>query len=212
MKLQPELEKYLLENLGEIDPVLVELERETHLKVLQPRMLSGHLQGNMLTMFAKMVNPSSILEVGTFTGYSAICLAKGLAPGGKLVTIEIDDELNGFAYEYFKKAGISGIIEQKTGSAIEVIPQLKETFGLVFLDGDKKEYCQYYNLVFEKVVPGGYIIADNTLWDGKVIEPLKPKDEQTKRILEFNKLVASDKRVEKVMLPVRDGITIIRKI
>lgn len=212
MNIPVELEKYILESIGAEDPLLKELDRETHIKLVRPRMISGHLQGKILTMFSKMIRPANILEIGTFTGYSAICLAKGLQAGGKLVTIEIDDELQGFAEKYFKKAGLADRIEQKIGSALEIIPQLQETFELVFLDADKKEYPEYYHLVFDKVVPGGYIIADNTLWDGKVIEPLGPKDDQTKGILQFNELIASDNRVEKVILPVRDGITILRKI
>ncbi len=206
-----DIDKYILEHIDPEDEVLKELNRETHLKVLGARMLSGHLQGKVLTMISKMIQPKNILEVGTFTGYSAICLAKGLKEGGKLITIEIDDELENFAKKYFVKAGLQNKIEQRIGKALEIIPALNITFDLVFLDADKREYVDYYNSVFEKVNSGGYIIADNTLWSGKVLEKPAHEDFQTKGIIEFNKFVANDKRVEKVILPLRDGMTILRK-
>ena len=211
MKLSLELENYIKNSIGAEDPVLEELDRETNLKLLHPRMLSGHIQGKILQMFSQMISPTNILELGTFSGYSAICLAKGLNKGGKLISIELNDELKGFAISYIKKAGFEHSIELKTGSALEIIPTLEKNFDLVFIDADKKEYLDYYHLVFDKVNTGGYIIADNTLWDGKVIEPVAPKDYQTKGVLEFNEFVANDNRVEKMILPVRDGLTIIRK-
>ena len=206
-----DIDKYILEHIDAEDEVLKELNRETHLKVLGARMLSGHLQGQVLTMLSKMIQPKNILEVGTFTGYSAICLAKGLSEGGKLITIEIDDELENFARKYFVKAGLQNKIEQRIGKALEIIPSLKLTFDLVFLDADKHEYIDYYNSVFNKVDSGGYIIADNTLWSSKVLYTPAHDDFQTKGIIEFNKFVANDKRVEKVILPLRDGMTILRK-
>ena len=206
-----DIDKYILEHIDAEDEVLKELSRETHLKVLGARMLSGHLQGQVLTMLSKMIQPKNILEVGTFTGYSAICLAKGLSEGGKLITIEINDELENFARKYFVKAGLQNKIEQRIGKALEIIPSLKLTFDLVFLDADKHEYIDYYNSVFNKVDSGGYIIADNTLWSGKVLDIPAHDDFQTKGIIEFNKFVANDKRVEKVILPLRDGMTILRK-
>lgn len=206
-----EIDKYVLDHIDKEDRVLVELDRETNLNVLGARMISGHLQGQVLTFLSKMIQPKCILELGTFTGYSAICLAKGMADDGKLITIEIDDELESIATKYFKKAGISNRIHQLMGSALDIIPQLNETFDLVFLDADKREYVAYYNLVFAKVKKGGYIIADNTLWSGKVLEKLKKDDLQTRGILEFNKMVKQDSRVEKVILPLRDGMTVIRK-
>ena len=212
MNLPLDLERYIENHIGEEDPVLVELDRETHVKLRHPRMVSGHIQGKMLGIFSKMISPSTILELGTFSGYSAICLAKGLKPGGKLVTIEIDDELKTIAAKYIKKAGLNDVIEQKIGDALDLLPQLKEVFDLVFIDADKRHYVEYYQLVFDKIVPGGYIIADNTLWAGKVTKPVVPKDTQTKGILKFNKLVASDPRIEKVIIPVRDGLTILRKL
>jgi len=206
-----EIDRYILDHIDEEDPVLMELDRETHLKVLGARMLSGHLQGQILTMISKMVQPKNILELGTFTGYSAICLAKGLKEGGKLVTIEVDDELEVIAQKYFKKSGLENRIEQHIGSALEIIPTLNEKFDLVFLDADKREYVQYYELLIDRMDSGSYILADNTLWSGKVLDEPKEDDLQTKGIIEFNELLKNDNRVEKVILPLRDGMTLIRK-
>jgi predicted O-methyltransferase YrrM len=206
-----DLDNYILDHIDEEDPVLLELDRETHLKVLGTRMLSGNLQGQVLTMLSKMIQPERILEVGTFTGYSAICLAKGLEDNGKLITIEMNDELEYLSAKYFKKAGLAEKIGQRIGPALEIIPEIDKTFDLVFLDADKREYADYYNLVFEKVRTGGYIIADNTLWNSKVLKKPSPDDAQTKGIIAFNKMVKTDSRVEKVILPLRDGLTIIRK-
>lgn len=211
MELTRDIEKYILKNVDSEGPVLSELRRETNLKVIQPRMLSGHLQGLVLSMLSKMVDPENILEIGTFTGYSAICLAKGLRRGGFLYTLEINDELESIAAKYFKKAGIENSVKQIIGDAKQIIAELNVTFNLVFIDADKREYSNYYNLVFDKVAAGGYIIADNTLWDGKVAGLINPKDTYTKSIVEFNELVSNDPRVEKVILPIRDGMTIIRK-
>lgn len=211
MKREKDIEKYILEHIEPEDPVLQELDRITHLKVLGARMLSGHLQGQALTMFSKMIQPERILEIGTFTGYSAICLAKGLTETGKLLTIELDDELEDMAKKFFNKAGLQNKIIQLIGPALEIIPSLSEKFDLVFLDADKREYVDYYNLVFDKVRSGGYIIADNTLWSGKVLDTPMPADEQTIGIANFNEMIKNDFRVEKVILPLRDGITIIRK-
>lgn len=205
------LEKYILDHIDREDEVLNELNRETHLNVLGARMISGHLQGQILTMISKMIQPRKILEIGTFTGYSAICLAKGLQEGGKLITIEIDDELENIASKYFEKAGVKHLIEQKIGSATEIIQQLSDQFDLVFIDADKREYSSYYNLVFDKVKSGGYILADNILWSGKVVNRIKSDDFQTRGIVEFNELIKNDRRIEKVILPLRDGMTIIRK-
>ena len=206
-----ELEKYILEHIETEDMVLKELDRETNLKVLGARMLSGHLQGQVLTMLSKMIQPERILEIGTFTGYSAICLARGLKENGKLITIEIDDELENFAHRYIEKAGLQDKIIQLIGPALEIISKLNETFDLVFLDADKQEYVEYYNQVFDKVRKGGIIIADNVLWSGKVLDKPAPDDDQTTGIIEFNEMIKNDNRVEKVILPIRDGITIIRK-
>ncbi|MGD9929805.1 MAG: O-methyltransferase [Mangrovibacterium sp.] len=206
-----DLEKYILEHTEEEDPVLKELYRETHLNVLRPRMLSGHLQGRILEMFSYMIRPERILEIGTFTGYSAICLAKGLKEGGKLHTIELNDELETIARKYIDKAGLANQIVCHMGNACEIIPALDETFDLVFLDGDKREYSHYFDLVFDKIRPGGFIFADNILWSGKVTQKVDPRDEQTIGILQFNDKMKDDPRVSQVILPLRDGLMLIRK-
>lgn len=211
MDRQKKIEKYIALHLDEEDEVLRELDRETHLKVLGARMISGHLQGQVLTMLSKMIHPLRILELGTFTGYSAICLARGLQPDGKLITIEIDDELQQIANNFFIKAGLQDKIIQKIGPALEIIPTLDDSFDLVFIDADKRDYSSYYHAVFPKVKSGGFILADNTLWNGKVLDDAGPGDEQTRGILHFNTLVKTDQRVEKIILPLRDGLTIIRK-
>jgi len=192
-------------------PVLQELRRETNLKVLMPRMLSGHFQGVLLQIISKMISPQFILELGTFTGYSAICLAQGLSDNGKLITIEKNDELNFISQKYFKKSNLSKKIEQIFGDASTVIKSLDMSFDLVFIDADKRDYLNYYNLIFDKVNKGGYILADNVFWYGKVLEPLDPKDAYTKGVIDFNEFVKNDDRVEKVTLPVRDGLMIVRK-
>lgn len=206
-----ELEQYILEHIDPEDRVLQELNRETYLKVPGARMISGHLQGQVLTLLSKMLRPDKILEIGTFTGYSAICLARGLSENGKLITIEADDELEEMALKYFNKANLQSKIILLTGRALEILPAVNETFDLVFLDADKREYRDYYAIVFDKVRSGGIIVADNTLWSGKVIEPTIRGDEQTQGIKAFNELIKNDTRVEKVILPLRDGMTVIRK-
>ena len=211
MDRQKKIEQYIARHLDEEDGILRDLDRETHLKVLGARMISGHLQGQVLTMFSKMIRPLRILELGTFTGYSAICLARGLQPDGKLITIEIDDELQQIANDFFIKAGLQDKIIQKIGPALEIIPTLSESFDLVFIDADKREYLAYYHAVFPKVKNGGFILADNTLWNGKVLDEIDPGDKQTQGIIDFNAYIKSDNRVEKIILPLRDGLTIIRK-
>lgn len=206
------LTRYIIDHTSPEDNYLRELDRETHLKVLRSRMLSGHLQGQILSMISRMIRPKCILEIGTFTGYSALCLAKGLAKGGKLHTIEIDDELESFAKKYFLKSGMGDRIVQHIGDARQIIPTISQKFDLVFIDADKREYCDYYELVFGQVPVGGYILADNVLWDGKVIDPEAANEEQTRGILEFNNLIQSDSRVQNVILPVRDGIMLVHKI
>jgi len=210
MSRQKELNQYILDHIDDEDPVLVELDRETHLTVLGARMLSGHLQGQVLSMISKMIAPKNILELGTFTGYSAICLARGLQEGGKLVTIEANDELEAIAQKYFKKAGVHHKIEQRIGAALDLIPACTENFDLVFMDADKREYLNYYNLLMERLQSGAYILADNTLWNGKVLDEPKADDRQTQGIIAFNDALKNDHRVEKVILPLRDGMTLIR--
>lgn len=206
-----EIDRYILDHIDDEDPVLAELDRETHQKVLGARMISGNLQGQFLSMITKMIRPKNILELGTFTGYSAICLAKGLPADGKLITIEADDELETLALKYFEKAGFANKIELRIGRALEIIPSLENKFDLVFIDADKREYVQYYSILIDRMESGAFLLADNTLWSGKVLEEPRPDDLQTKGILAFNELVKNDPRVEKVILPLRDGMTLIRK-
>ena len=205
------IEEYILNHSDDEDPLLAELNRETNLKILRPRMLSGHLQGKILEMISKMIRPERILEVGTYTSYSAICLAKGLMEDGILHTIEINDELEEIITKYIQKSGFQNQINVHFGNALEIIPTLNEKFDLVFIDGDKREYLAYYELVLNYLKPEGFILADNVLWSGKVIELETPDDEYTKGIFDFNDFLKTDNRVEKVILPLRDGLTLIRK-
>jgi caffeoyl-CoA O-methyltransferase len=204
------LEKYLLEHSSPEDPVLKELYRETHIRFVNPNMVSGHLQGKMLEFISMMIKPEKILEIGTFTGYSAICLAKGLKPGGKLFTVELNDEMSEFSQSYFQKSGVSSKIIQLTGRAQDVVPELDLEFDLAFIDGDKREYTEYYNMIIRKIRPGGFIIADNVLWGDKVLDPFT-RDQQTRGIIDFNEMISVQKDIEKVILPVRDGLMLIRK-
>jgi caffeoyl-CoA O-methyltransferase len=209
--LERELEQYILDHIDPEDPLLSELNRLTHVKMMHPRMLSGHLQGKILRMLSLMIKPKRVLEIGTFTGYSAICLAQGLSEGGHLHTIEINDEIIDIPLEYFKKFNIETKITLHVGDAKKIIPDLTDTFDLVFMDGEKSEYIDYYKIIFEKLVSGGFIIADNVLWDGKVLTEETSNDHFTKGIKAFNDFVLADTRVEKVMLTVRDGLMILRK-
>jgi caffeoyl-CoA O-methyltransferase len=204
------LEQYLLDHSTPEDPVLEDLYRQTHIRFVNPNMASGHLQGKFLEFISLMIKPDNILEVGTFTGYSAICLAKGLKPGGKLITIELNDELTAFSHSYFCKAGLESKITQMTGNAKDIIPGLNFMFDLVFIDGDKREYIEYYRLIIDKVKPGGFILADNVLWGGKIFEK-KPIDPQTRGIIGFNEMIRNDRNIENVMVPLRDGLMLIRK-
>ena len=192
--------------------LLRRLNRHTHAHVLKPRMLSGHLQGRLLSMFSQMIRPTAILEIGTFTGYSALCLAEGLQDNGKIYTVEINEELENTVRTYFEEAGLQDKIEYMIGNALEIIPKLETTFDMVFIDADKISYATYYDLVFDKVRQGGYIVADNVLWSGKVVaESSKKPDVDTQAILDFNRKVQQDERVENILLPVRDGLLIARK-
>jgi len=194
------------------DAVLKELNRETHAKVFSPRMLSGHLQGQFLTLISEMINPEKILEIGTFTGYSAICLARGLKPNGKLITIDVNDELKTIAEQYLAKANVLHSCEIITGDAEKIIPTLNEKFDLVFIDANKEAYSRYYDLIIDKVNIGGYILADNVLWSGNVIKQEMDWDRDTKHLIAFNEKVNSDQRTSKMLLPIRDGIYLIKKI
>ena len=192
-------------------PVLDELERKTHLEVLLPQMLSGQLQGDFLAFFTRLQKPSCILEIGTYTGYSAICMAQGLAENGKLHTIDVDEERQDLVTEFVEKAGLGDKIVQYIGKAIELIPTMDMEFDLVFIDADKANYVNYYELVFPKLKKGGYIIADNVLWSGRVAEPGK-KDKRTQVLDDFNKHALNDARVKNLLLPLRDGLMLIEKI
>jgi len=207
--ISPAIDQYLDMHTQEESEVLKALTRETHLKVLMPQMLSGKVQGNLLTMMSKMMQPKRILEIGTFTGYASICLAKGLANDGLLYTIDINRELETMTDKYFKQAGVRHQIVSLYGPAVQLIPTLEETFDLVFIDADKINYSTYYDLVMEKVRPGGLIIADNVLWSGKVVEATKDKD--TMAMDAYNKKVQDDPRVENVLVPLRDGLMMARK-
>ncbi|MEO6902376.1 MAG: O-methyltransferase [Bacteroidia bacterium] len=206
-----DIEAYALAHSQPESDVLKELNRETHLKVLHPRMLSGHMQGNFLSIISKMIQPKQILEIGTYTGYSAIALAQGLTENGKLHTIDINEQLEKMARSFFEKAALTNKINYYIGNALTIIPTIKETFDIVFIDADKKNYSVYYDLVFDKVRSGGYIIADNVLWSGKVVDLQKNSDKETLLIDEFNKKVQQDHRVENTLLPLRDGLMMIRK-
>jgi caffeoyl-CoA O-methyltransferase len=194
------------------DDILTSLYRETNLKTVYPRMLSGHMQGKFLEFVSHMIKPSRILEIGTFTGYSAICMARGLADGGLLHTIDINDELADLALKYFTMAGLKEKIIPHTGDAREIIPALEDLFDLVFIDGDKEQYLQYYEPALKKLRKGGFILADNVLWSGKVLPGAKDHDKETKGISDFNAFVLTDPRVEKLLLPFRDGIFMLHKI
>ncbi len=206
-----EIEKYIIEHTEPEDELLQELNRETYAKVLHPRMISGHLQGKLLTSISKMIQPELAVEVGTFTGYAAICIARGLSESGKLHTIEVNDELVPFAQRYFQRAGLSEKIIQHTGDARDALQNIPENIDMVFIDGDKEQYVSYYQTVFPKVRKGGIILADNVLWSGKVVKEVTENDKFTKGILQFNAYVKNDSSVEQVIIPVRDGIMLIRK-
>jgi predicted O-methyltransferase YrrM len=205
------LDDYVCKHTSEEDDLLKELNRQTHLKVLQPRMLSGHFQGRFLSMISKMIQPTSILEIGTYTGYSALCLAEGLKSEGKLLTIDKNPELEDFVRNFFEKSAYSENIEFVIADAMKYIPTIKQSFDLVFIDADKGNYLNYYKLVIDMIPSGGYLLADNVLWSGKVIDEKSVNDKDTKAIMEFNLYVMNDIRVENVLLPIRDGLLLMRK-
>ena len=212
MKVDQVLEQYLLAHIVEERPLMARLYRETQLRMVNGRMCSGHLQGSLLTLLSKLIRPAKILEIGTYTGYSALCLAGGLPDQGVIHTIEINDELENLASLFFEESGLRNRIIQHIGDAEAIVPTLKGQFDLVFIDADKRKYLTHYNLVFPKVNLGGVILVDNTLWAGKVVQKIAPADEQTIAIMQFNDYVRDDPRVETFMIPVRDGLTVLRKI
>lgn len=209
--LPEDLDRYVVEHSEKEPELLQRLTRETYQKILQPIMLSGPYQGRVLSMLSKLARPKNILELGTFTGYSTLCLAEGLTQEGALHTIDINEELVDFQRKYFDQSPFGSQIIQHTGSALAIIPQLDIMFDLVFIDADKTNYSRYFHLVIDKLNSGGIILSDNVLWHGKVVKPLDEKDTSTKAVLEYNTLLKTDKRIETVVLPIRDGLTISRK-
>lgn len=208
--LSDDLEEYANQHTDNEPLLLQELTRRTHLSVLQPRMLSGHLQGRFLSLLSKLVRPQTILEIGTYTGYATLCLAEGLAPNGNLHTIDIKEELIDLQTEFFNRSGYGNQIVQHLGKAADIIPTLHTTFDLVFIDADKQNYALYFDLVIDKMNSGGIILSDNVLWSGKVVEEVKPSDKHTQALMAYNKKIKDDPRVETVLLPIRDGITVCR--
>lgn len=206
------IDNYVVSHSEDEPELLQQLNRETHQKILQPRMLSGHYQGRVLSLLSKIINPKTILEIGTYTGYSALCLVEGLHPQGTLHTIDINEELHDFQRKYFDKSGYGKQIIQHTGNALDIIPELNQSFDLVFIDADKENYSNYFHIIIDKLNPGGIILSDNVLWSGKVIEPIQPEDIATQGLIDYNTLLKQDKRIETVILPIRDGLTISRKI
>ena len=206
------LTEYISENSNKEPKILARLNQETHQKILKPRMLSGHIQGRLLSMISKMKSPSSILEIGTLTGYGTLCLAEGLKKDGKIFTIDQNEELLKIQNKYFDESGKRNKIIQLTGNAKEILNDLNETFDLVFIDADKENYIEYFKLVSERLNNNGIIISDNVLWSGKVLDPSSENDEETNALVHFNKLLNEDKRFETVILPLRDGLSISRLI
>lgn len=208
--LDPALHVYVEQHTSPESDLLKSINRDTHAKVMMPRMLSGHVQGRYLAMLSKLMQPKVILELGTYTGYSAICLAEGLPEDGKLITIDVNEELEDRVRGYFDAAGIAEKVDYRIGKALEIIPALNEKFDLIFIDADKENNGRYYDLLIDKLNPGGLMLVDNVLWSGKVVAEKKDKD--TQAILDFNKKVQDDPRVENILLPLRDGILMIRKV
>lgn len=208
--INPELQRYAEQYTSAESELLRAINRDTNAHVPMPRMLSGHLQGRLLAMISRMIRPKSILEIGTYTGYSAICLAEGLAKGGTLITIDKNEELEDKVRRNFENAGLGAAIDFRIGNALDIIPALKSSFDLIFIDADKENYSNYYDMVLDKLSTNGYVLADNVLWSGKVLED--KTDSDTEAIKAFNIKVQSDPRVENILLPVRDGIMLIRKL
>ena len=206
-----EIDDYVCAHTEDEPALLYQLNRETHLNVLIPRMLSGHFQGRVLSMISHMIRPKRILEIGTYTGYSALCLAEGMAEDGQLITIDKNEELEDLVKAYVEKSDYKGRIECKIGIALDIIPQLEGNFDLVFIDADKGNYLNYYKMIIDRVPSGGYILLDNVLWSGKVTEEVVDGDRDTQVLIETNRFIHEDERVQEVMLPIRDGLTIIRK-
>ncbi len=208
--LSDELDHYVTQHSQDEPELLAQLNKETYQKILQPRMLSGHFQGRVLSILSKIIHPTNILEVGTYTGYATLCLAEGLAENGTIDTLDIEEELVDFQRKYFDRSQWSSQITQHLGDALEIIPTLNKTYDLVFIDADKENYLNYFHLIVPMMNKGGIILSDNVLWSGKVLEEVKPNDITTKILLEYNELLKNDSRVETVLLPIRDGLTVSR--
>jgi len=204
------IDEYVVAHSQAEPKLLQELNKETWQKVLNPRMLSGAYQGRLIAMISKLINPTIILEIGTYTGYSALCLAEGMKSKGTLYTIDKNEELESFSNKYFQKSPYKNNIQQLVGNALEIIPTIKDTFDLVFIDADKSNYINYFNLIINKMNSGGVILSDNVLWSGKVTEKLSSKDLNTKILIKYNELLNNDDRIETIVLPIRDGLTISR--
>ncbi|MGB0887021.1 MAG: O-methyltransferase [Vicingaceae bacterium] len=209
--LPKELDEFIIKNSEKEPTILAELNHETWEKVLIPRMLSGHLQGRVLSMLSHMIQPKTMLEIGTYTGYSAICFAEGLQKNGKIYTIDINEELESMVNKYIEKSKLKNTIINKIGNALEIIPTITDTFDLVFIDADKTNYSNYYDIVFDKVNTGGYIIADNVLWSGKVTQNKENLDSDTIALIDFSEKITNDDRVQNVLFPIRDGLMVVRK-
>jgi predicted O-methyltransferase YrrM len=208
--LSDELDQYVTQHSQDEPELLAQLNKETYQKILQPRMLSGHFQGRVLSMLSKIIHPSTVLEIGTYTGYATLCMAEGLAEDGTIDTIDVNEELVDFQRKYFDRSKWGKQISQHLGSAIDVIPTLDKKYDLVFIDADKDNYINYFHLVVPIMNKGGIILSDNVLWSGKVLEEVKPNDKTTKLIMAYNELLKNDSRVETVLLPIRDGLTVSR--
>lgn len=206
-----EIKSYILSHSDEEGLLLATLSRDANVNLLRPRMISGHLQGRILKMFCRMLRPKRVLEIGTYTGYATLCMAEALGEGAEIHTLEINDEMEDFIMKYISQSPVKDKIKLYFGDAMEIIPTMNETFDLVFIDADKRHYSEYYDMIFEKLPSGALILADNTLWDGKVLEVPHPGDKQTAGILAFNDKIKADMRVDKVILPLRDGLTMIWK-
>ena len=212
MQILPEkLDDYVVKHSQEEPKLLKELSRETYLKIMQPRMLSGHYQGRVLSLLSKLIKPKNILEIGTYTGYSALCLAEGLKKSGELHTIDINEELFDFQRKYFDRSDFGNQIHQHLGNALEIVPSLNITFDLVFIDAEKENYIDFFNIIINKLNSGGVLLSDNVLWSGKVLDQTSQTDEATKSLVAYNKLLNEDERIESIILPIRDGLTISRK-
>lgn len=205
------LDDYVCAHTEDEPKLLYDLNRETHINVLRPRMLSGHFQGRVLSMLSHMIQPKNVLEIGTYTGYSALCFAEGLAENGKITTIDKNEELEDLVNEYVAKSNFKDQVKCVIGDAMELVPKMNESFDLVFIDADKSNYINYYNMVIDKVSQGGYIIIDNVLWSGKVLEEVEENDIDTQVLVDLNKMVHEDSRVQEVLFPIRDGLLVIRK-